>query len=180
MKELKRTPVPLPGSKAKSMFKDTPSKGQLSQEFIDSDDDSANEKTRQPKAAEKPKTTIAIHRANGVVKPKSNSSTKGSATSKPTSKSKALPKSPALKQGVNDAQVAQLSSSEQTDDSDVPTRDIQTKLPGKETRTDASSKSDSDGSSESSSESSSDESGTNEGPQPHHSSMQAWVEHRGV
>jgi hypothetical protein len=45
MSKLKRTPVPLPGSNPKSPFKATnvPSKSALSQEFIESSDDSASE-----------------------------------------------------------------------------------------------------------------------------------------
>ncbi|KAF1843804.1 uncharacterized protein K460DRAFT_418802 [Cucurbitaria berberidis CBS 394.84] len=116
MKESKRTHVPLPGSKAKSKVKDTSSKGLLSQEFIESDDDSATESTPQSKATGKPKRTIAIHKANGVVKPKSKSSTKENATPKPVSKSKVASNVPTQKQVVTQAQAAELSSSEQTDD----------------------------------------------------------------
>jgi hypothetical protein len=60
-----------------------------------------------------------------------------------------------------------ISSSEVSDD-DVPTRDIQTKLPGNEAKKDASSDSDSDSDSDStsSSEDSSDESDIDDAPQP--------------
>lgn len=180
MKEMKRTPVPLPKAKAKSKPRETPSKGPLSQEFINSDDDSANEKTPQPKVAEKSRTTIAIHKPNGVIKPRSKSSTEENATPKPTSKSKVSPKKPAPKQTVTHAQAAELSSSEQTDNSDVPTRDIHTELSGKQAKLDTSDPSDSNSSADSSASSSSDESEMNEGSQPSHEPAHEWVEHRGL
>ncbi|KAF2794987.1 hypothetical protein K505DRAFT_274122 [Melanomma pulvis-pyrius CBS 109.77] len=77
MTKIKRTPVPLPGQKPKSPDKPsrTPSKAPLSQEFIESSDDSANEETPRKKASQKPAkrqatTSIAVHRpkVNGVQK----------------------------------------------------------------------------------------------------------------
>ena len=159
MSTMKRTPVPLPGSKPKSKSQTAPPKAQLSQEFIDSDDDSPSESTKQPKKAEKPKTTIGIH-VNGVPKPRPQSSKSDASAPKTTSKSKVPPKKPAPKQIVTQEDVAELSSSEISDDSDdVPTRDIQTKLPGNEKGKDTSSES-------SSSDSSSSESDTDDEPQP--------------
>lgn len=116
MKETKRTPVPVPASKPKPKpkAKDAPAKAQLSQEYIGSDDDSPAEKAPKPK----PKTTMAVHRPSGSVKPKEKSS------------AKPAPKKPAPKQVATQAPAAELSSSEQTDDDDAPTRDTQTKLPG--------------------------------------------------
>ena len=166
MKDTKKTKVPLPGSKPKSKPQNMPSKAQLSQEFIDSDDGSQSESTAQPKKVEKPKATIGIH-VNGVPKPK-NKLSKPSKPSKPdapssksASKSKASPKKPAPKQIVTEQDVADLSSSEVSDD-DAPARDIQTKLPGNQGRKEASSDSDST----SSSDTSSDESDSDDAPQP--------------
>lgn len=77
MTKIKRTPVPLPGQNPKSLAKPSraPSKAPLSQEFIESSDDSANEETPRKKAIQKPAkrqatTSIAVHRpkANGVQK----------------------------------------------------------------------------------------------------------------
>lgn len=157
MKEVKRTPVPLPGSKprAKSKSNGAVSKAQLSAELIgSSDDDSSPEKTPQPKAAPKPTTTIAVHRPNGAAKSKAISSAKAPPKSIATPKAKPAPKKATPKQIGTEEQAAEvLSSSEVTDDEEVPRREIQTKLPGNKARTDAASAS----SSESSSESSSDE-----------------------
>lgn len=158
MKEVKRTPVPLPGSKPKPKPKanGSPSKAQLSQEFIVSDDDSSSEK------APKPKATIGVHRPNGAAKPKSKSSGKDPATPKAASKTKPSPKKAAPKQIATEVQAAELlSSSEQTDDDEAPGREIQTKLPGNETRVGAAEESDSD----TSSTSSSDESVADQPPQ---------------
>jgi hypothetical protein len=160
MKDTSRTKVPLPGSKPKSNPQNPPSKAQLSQEFIDSGDDSPSESAAQPKNVEKPKKpTIGIHK-NGVPISKSKPSKKDAEASKSTAKSKPAPKKPAPKQIVTDEQVVDLSSSEVSDDNDdAPTRDIQTKLPGKRTRKDVSSDS------ESNAESDSDEEMAN-APQP--------------
>lgn len=87
MSKIKRTPVPLPGSKPKSPFKAqiAPSKPALSQEFVESSDDSeaaprekTKEKTKEKKKEKskekatksKPTTSIAVHRpkTNGVSK----------------------------------------------------------------------------------------------------------------
>ncbi|KAF1920428.1 DNA-directed RNA polymerase I subunit RPA34.5-domain-containing protein [Ampelomyces quisqualis] len=112
MKEMKKTPVPLPVLSSKLQAKSkskpepkastVPAKGALSQEFVGSDDDSSPEEPRQPK----PKTTIAVHRPNGAVKTKT------------ASNAKAAPQKAAPKQVVTQAQAAELSSSEQTDDDD--------------------------------------------------------------
>lgn len=169
MKDLKRTPVPLPGTKSKGKAKanNVPTKPALSQEFVDSDDDSSKETMREPEKTSQPKTTIAIHTANGVLKSKSKSKSKP----KPKSKSKdqatekvdapatekAAPKKPSSKQIVTPQQVEELSSSEISDDSDVPARDIQTKLPDQQ--------SDKDSDSDSSSDTSSDESTSDHVPQ---------------
>jgi hypothetical protein len=157
MKKAYNTPVPLPGSsKAKSKPKSASSKGLLSQEFIDSDDDSATENA--PKVLEKPKPTIAIRKPNGVAKHDTQSKTKEVAIPKPVSKAKDVPRKDAPKQIVTQEDAAELSSSEQSDDyHSRPTRDIQTKLPGNVTRRDSASENDS----ESSSDSSSDESDAN-------------------
>jgi hypothetical protein len=155
MKDMKRTYVPVPGSKPKSKTKDTPAKAQLSQEFIGSDDDSPTENAPKPK----PKTTIAIHKPNGTVKSKEKSSAKQSATSKAQPKANPTPKKPAPKQVVAQAQADELSTSEQTDDDDAPTRDIQTNLQGKKSPT-------SHSDSGSDSDSSSDDSVVNGAPQP--------------
>ncbi|KAF1839551.1 hypothetical protein BDW02DRAFT_563606 [Decorospora gaudefroyi] len=151
MNGMKRTAVPLPASKPKPKAKDSPPKAQLSQEFIDSDDDSPSESTAQPKGVAKPKPTMAIH-VNGVPRPKPKASKKNGATPQSMSKSISSPKKPAPKQIVTEEQVAELSSSEVTDE-DVPARDIQTKLPGNKGRKHVSSDSSSDGSSASSDES---------------------------
>jgi hypothetical protein len=154
MKEVKRTPVPLPGTKPKSKPAAVPSKSQLSQEFIGSDDDSNTEDAPQPKVAPKPKITIAVHRPNGVAKPKTKPDAKESATSKTASQAKPAPKKATPKQITSQEQAAELlSSSEQTDDDEAPGREIQTKLPGNKTRTEAASESDSDSESSSSDES---------------------------
>lgn len=115
MKETKKTPVPLPGSKAKLTSRDIISKAHLSQEIVDSDEDSANETTHQAKKAPKPKTTIAIHKPNGaVVKPKPQPKpSKGSST--PMSIAK--PKDVSQKAAARQTEVAVSSSSEETEDS---------------------------------------------------------------
>jgi hypothetical protein len=152
MKDTKKTPVPLPGSGSKLKTKSEPTpvptpkskvsaKGALSQELVGSDDDSSTEEPPLPK----PKTTIAVHRPNGAVK------AKGPVKPKAAASAKVPPKKAAPKQVVTQAQAAELSSSEQTDDDDAPTRNVQTKLPGNEARA-------SESGSDSSSDSSDDES----------------------
>jgi hypothetical protein len=166
MKETKRTPVPLPAIKAKPKPKpkDAPVKAPLSQEFIESDDDSSPEHAQQPKKADKPKTTIGIHKSNGLVKPKSKISAKDTTTAKSAPKSTTTGKKPQSEQIVTEEQAADLSSSERSDDSDVPARDIQTKLPGNGERKDDLSESESE--SDDSSESSSDDSTENDSSRP--------------
>lgn len=145
MKEAKKTKVPLPVRKAKADPK-TPAKAQLSQEFVGSDDDSAQEQSRSTKPAPKPKTTIAIHRPDGAVKSTDKSSSK---TSKPKKKEKPTPKKATPKQVVTQAHAEELSSSEQSDaDDDAPTRDIQTNLAGHGGKADGTSTSASDSDSE--------------------------------
>jgi hypothetical protein len=126
MKDAKKTKVRLPGPNKQAKAQRTPSKTQLSHEFIGSDDDSSAETTPKPKP--KPKTTIGVHGANGAVKHKE----------KLNSKAKAVPKKAASTQVATQAQAAELSTSEQTDDDDddddAPARDIQTKLPGNKRR----------------------------------------------
>jgi hypothetical protein len=160
MKDTPKTKVPLPGSKPKSKLSNTPSKAQLSKEFVDSDSDSPSETTAQPKKVEKPKATIGIH-VNGVPKARAKPSKKDASVSKSSSKPKVSPKKPAPKQIATQEDAADLSSSEISGD-DAPTRDIQTKLPGNEKSTKTSSDSDS----ASSSDSSSDDSDTENAPQP--------------
>lgn len=173
MKKAYNTPVPLPGSsKAKSKPKGAPSKGVLSQEFIDHSDDSATETAPQPKAVEKPKPTIAIRKPNGIAKSSTQSSTKPTPTPKPVPKSKDVPRKDAPKQIVTQEDAAELSSSEQSDDYDSrSTRDIQTKLPGNVPDKDPASESDSD----SSSDSSSDESEANVASQAKPTPAQLYV-----
>jgi hypothetical protein len=155
MKDMKRTYVPVPGSKSKPKAKDTPSKVQLSQEFIGSDSDSPAETAPKPK----PKTTIAVHRPTAAAKSKEKPSKKDAAAPTPQPKVKPAPKKPAPATVVTQAQADELSTSEQTDDDHVPTRDIQTKLAER----DVSASGSDDGSSD---DSSSDESVSNEAPQP--------------
>lgn len=162
MKDMKRTYVPVPGSKPKPKTKDTPSKVQLSQEFIGSDDDSPAETAPKPKT----KTTIAVHRPNGAAKSKEKPSKKDAAAPKSQPKAKPAPKKSAPTTVVTQAQADELSTSEQTDDDDVPTRDIQTKL----AEEDASASGSDSGSSD---DSSSDESVANVASQP----AQAYVMH---
>jgi hypothetical protein len=162
MKEVKRTPVPLPGSSkptAKPKTNGVASKAQLSTEFVgSSDDDSSTENAPQPKAVPKPRTTIAVHRPNGAAKTKASADAKESATPKSTPKAKPAPKKATPKQIRTEEQAAEvLSSSEQTDGEEVPQREIHMKLPGNEPATDAASDSDSNSDSDNSSASSSDE-----------------------
>ncbi|KAH7095213.1 DNA-directed RNA polymerase I subunit RPA34.5-domain-containing protein [Paraphoma chrysanthemicola] len=119
MKQVKRTPVPLPGSKPRAQPKDTPVKAPLSQEFIGSDDDSAADNQRKPKKAEKPKTNIAIHRPNGATKVKAKVVAKHSPTLKPAAKPTSALKEPTLQPVKTAAPAAQHSSSDDTDDSDA-------------------------------------------------------------
>jgi hypothetical protein len=154
MKEAKRTPVPLPGSKTKSTAKVTPPKASLSNEFIGSDDDSAPNNAPQPK--EKPKTTIAVHRPNGVVKSKPGAK---ASTLIPALRAKAAPKKAAPKQ-LTQVQADELFSS----DDDATVRDTQTKPPGIN-KENGHAASDSDSDSDSGSESSSDESDANRAQQ---------------
>ncbi|KAI4633441.1 hypothetical protein J4E83_001908 [Alternaria metachromatica] len=160
MSAIQKTKVPLPGSKPKSKPQNTPSKAQLSQEFVDSDDDSPSETAAQSKKPEKPKATIGIH-VNGVPKAKSKPSKKDVPAPKSASKSKVTPKKPAPKQIATQEDAEDLSSSEISGD-DAPTRDIQTKLPGNTQSKKASSDSDDT----SSGDSSSDDSDTGNAPQP--------------
>ena len=143
----KKTPVPLPATKPKKS-KIPPPKSSLSQELVGSDDDSSAESAPKAKKAEKPKATIGVHRPNGAAK----SSTKEKSTSKSATQTKPAPKKPAPKTISKPEQVAELSSSEISDDSDAPARDIQTKVPGEVEMKDASSDSDSGSESDSSSE----------------------------
>jgi hypothetical protein len=132
MKDVKKTKVPLPGLKKKAKAQQTPQKAQLSHEFIGSDDDSAAETT--PKHKQRPKTSIGVHGGDGAVKSTSKQ--------KLNSKAKATPKKAAPTQIATQAQAAELSTSEQTDDDDnhdAPTRDVQTSLPGNKTRASTSS-----------------------------------------
>jgi hypothetical protein len=161
MKEAKKTPVPLPGSKTKAKAQSTPLKGSLSNELVGSDDDSSTENATMSKTAEKPKMTIAVHRPNGAVKSKTKS----------TKEPKAAPKKPTPKKVATQAQAAELSSSDQTDDDDATTRDIQTKLPGDARKSGSAGKSDSD----SSSGSSSDESDADGALKSAQKSTQAYV-----
>ncbi|EUC49718.1 hypothetical protein COCMIDRAFT_83772 [Bipolaris oryzae ATCC 44560] len=164
MKDVKKTKVPLPGAKPNRKPQSAPPKAQLSQETIDTDSDSASESTARPKKIERPKATIGIH-VNGVPKSKTKPSKTDANASNSASKSKPSPKKPALKQIVTERDVADLSSSEVSDD-DASARDIQTKLPGNDAKKDASSDSESGSESTSGSESSSDESDTDDAPQP--------------
>ena len=148
----KKTPIPLPASKPKKT-KVPPPKSSLSKELVGSDDDSSTESAPKAKKAEKPKATIGVHRPNGAAK----SSTKEKSTSKPAAQTKPAPKKPAPKKPApktisKPEQVAELSSSEISDDSDAPARDVQTKSPGEVEMKDASSDSDSGSESDSSSE----------------------------
>lgn len=143
----KKTPVPLPGLKSKKS-KVPPLKSSLSQELVGSDDDSSTDSAPKAKKAEKPKATIGVHKPNSAAK----SSTKEKSTSKSASQTKPAPKKPAPKTISKPEQVAELSSSEISDDSDASAKDIPTKLPGEVEMKDASSDSDSDSESDSSSE----------------------------
>ncbi|KAH8727253.1 DNA-directed RNA polymerase I subunit RPA34.5-domain-containing protein [Phaeosphaeriaceae sp. PMI808] len=130
MKEAKRISVPLPRPKSNSKPSIAPSKTSLSQEFVDSDDESSSENMPKAQIVHRPKTTIAIHGPNGVAKTKAKSSANEPATPKPKSKSKATPKQPTPKQVVTQPQAAELSSSEQTDHSDASSQHIQPKFRG--------------------------------------------------
>lgn len=143
----KRTPVPLPGSKPKKSKVPLP-KTSLSQEMVGSDDDSSTESAPKAKKAEKAKATIGVHRPNGAAK----SNAKDKPTSKSASQTKPAPKKPAPKTISKPEQVEELSSSEVSDDSDAPARDVQIKLPGEVEMKDVSSDSDSGSESDSSSE----------------------------
>ena len=145
--------MPLPGSKPRSKSKVVPPKSTLSQELVGSDDDSSAESAPKVKKTEKPKATIGVHRPNGAAK----TIAKEKPTSKPTPKAKPTPKKPTPKKPTpktisTPKEVEELSSSEVSDDSDEPTRDILSKLPGEVEMKDASSESDSDSESNSSSE----------------------------
>lgn len=144
----KKTPVPLPGLKSKKS-KVPPPKSSLSRELVGSDDDSSTESAPKAKKAEKPKATIGVHKPNSAAKP----STKEKPTSKSTSQTKPAPKKPAPKKISKPEQVAELSSSEVSDDSDASAGDVSTKLPGEVEMKDASSDGDSDSDSESDSSS---------------------------
>jgi hypothetical protein len=148
----KKTPIPLPASKPKKT-KVPPPKSSLSKELVGRDDDSSTESAPKAKKAEKPKATIGVHRPNGAA----NSSTKDKSTSKSAAQTKPAPKKPAPKTISKPEHVAELSSSEISDNSDAPARDIPTKLPGEVEMKDASSDSDSDSDSGSESDSSSEE-----------------------
>ncbi|KAE8846840.1 hypothetical protein HRS9122_03747 [Pyrenophora teres f. teres] len=166
MSTMKKTPVPLPGSKPKSTPRTSSSKSQLSQEFVNSDDDSPSESTTQPKKAGKPKATIGIH-VNGVPKKKTKPSKSDVPAPKPTPKSKVSSVKPAPKQTITHEDVTDSSSSEESDDSeDAPKKDIQAKAPGNDKGKNASSdSSDGSGSDSSGSDSSSDESDSDDEPQ---------------
>lgn len=117
MKKVKYTPVPLPGTTPKNQPKSSraPSKSSLSQEFIDSSDDSANEATPRGKASEKstkPKApiNIAVHRP----KPNGVSKKAQKATPKPTI---------APKQVVSEEQDTASSSAEESDNESNKSKD---------------------------------------------------------
>lgn len=127
MKLTQRTPVPLPGAKTKSKAPATSSTARLSQEFVDSDDDSLVANGPDADTLEKPKTTIAIHRPNGKEKskPESQPSKKVSRTlqpaksvSQPAVKSSASHAQPAPEQPAVEDKTSQSSSSEENSDSD--------------------------------------------------------------
>ncbi|KAH7394108.1 DNA-directed RNA polymerase I subunit RPA34.5-domain-containing protein [Phaeosphaeria sp. MPI-PUGE-AT-0046c] len=166
MKEAKKTKVPLPVHKAKAnpRLHNTPSKAQLSQEYVSSDDDSLAEQDSSTKPARKPKTAIAVHRPDGALKLKEKLGSKTSATPKTKEKAKPTPKKATPKQVVTQAQADELSSSEQSDDNDnVRTRDMETNLAGNGGQAAARQ---SNSTSDSDSESSSDDTPMNDAPQP--------------
>ncbi|KAH7401535.1 DNA-directed RNA polymerase I subunit RPA34.5-domain-containing protein [Pyrenochaeta sp. MPI-SDFR-AT-0127] len=152
MKESTRTLVPLPGFKKKANNSAAPSKAALSQEFVESDD-SSHENAPQPKRAGEPKTTIGIHKPNGVAKPRLKSSAKEPATPKNTTKPSALLQKPGPIQMVTQKLASTLSTVKQAEESDVLARLTQGKVPGNEEETSLS-----ESHSDSRSDSSSDES----------------------
>ncbi|CBX98040.1 hypothetical protein IAQ61_010145 [Plenodomus lingam] len=120
MKAIKRTPVPLPASNLTANQKKAPPRPQLSQEVLNSDDDSSNgnESTPQAKTSTKPKTTIAIHAPNGAVKRPANQPKEKSAV-KAVSKSRSAPNQPVQESGE------ESSGSDASDDSHLPTKNGQ-------------------------------------------------------
>jgi hypothetical protein len=107
MKKSKNTPVPLPGSKPKTLSQQTPSKQPLSNEYIsDSDDSAAEEKapSKAQKQTSKPKApvNIAVHR------PKTNGAQKKTEVPLPNQKSSS-------KKVVNGGPDSGSSSSEESD-----------------------------------------------------------------
>ena len=153
MKDAKRTKVPVSGAKPKSKSKNVFSKasGALSQEFIGSDE-SAGEGAPQPKPAEKPKTTIGIHRPDGAATTKEKPSKTASATRKSATNPNLPPPKKATPKQITQENVGELSSPELSDDNEArPTREIQTRPAGSEKATTATHRSDSDSSSDNSS-----------------------------
>ncbi|KAH7085561.1 DNA-directed RNA polymerase I subunit RPA34.5-domain-containing protein [Paraphoma chrysanthemicola] len=165
MKQVKRTPVPLPGSRPRAQPKDTPVKAPLSLEFVGSDDDSAADNQRKPEKAEKPKTNIAIHRPNGATKVKAKVVAKNSSTLKAAAKPKSASKAPSLQPVKTAAPAAQHSSSDDTDDSDASEEPAATASAATAQQKASQNKTTQPAMSDSASDSSSDESNATEPPQ---------------
>lgn len=139
MKGAKRTPVPLPGpsSKAKLKANHAPVTA-LSQEYVESDDDSSNEMAHQPKP-HPPKTTIAIHTADGKVKSKSKSGEEHNRTL-----DMSAPKKLKHNQNVILEQSKDLSGSKQRSDRNAPSQDMLSKSNGGRSEYESPDESDSD------------------------------------
>ncbi|KAL6705268.1 hypothetical protein ACN47E_007078 [Coniothyrium glycines] len=119
MKTAKRTPVPLPGAKAKSKAGEVPAKAPLSQEYIDSEDDDPRENAIQHANAKTSTTNIGIHTSTGTVKPKPKAG-KSQTQTPSVAPPKAHPKKLSAKHTTTHEQVDSLSSSGQGDDDDAP------------------------------------------------------------
>lgn len=104
--------MPLPGTKANP--KASPKKAQLSQEFVNSSDDSADDVPPQSRAAQsKPPTSIAVHRpkVNGNQKSTSSPTKKRNGAKEATSAKGVTPRKVQLKTIVVEEQGASSSSS---------------------------------------------------------------------
>lgn len=115
MKEIKRTPVPLPAPRTKLQPKEAPARSQLSQEIINSEDeeDMSEESAATPtaKTSARLKATLAIHTPNGIVhrpKEKLKEPSAGDKRTSPTGSKKS--------QSITDDNETDSSSADDSDD----------------------------------------------------------------
>ncbi|KAF1956531.1 hypothetical protein CC80DRAFT_472022 [Byssothecium circinans] len=151
MSKPRKTPIPLPGTQSKIAA--PPPKGALSQEFINSSDDSSAEVEAQPKTTpKKAPVQIAVHRPknNGVAKDTQKVAKKQKEVVKSAPKAKPQPKKPEPKRvAVAEDGAGSTSSEGNSDEESEEEAETDIKKAQQREKDKAASKSDSDSDSES-------------------------------